>query len=72
MKYIGVDENGSIFAFNKKPKWWHDPGNDSWWTSGGWNILFEPVPSGVLPPLEPCCLYKITKDAYVMIEDRRK
>ena len=67
MKYIGVDKNGSVFAYKGKPKWDTDL---EWWRI--FDTTHRLIPAEILPPLEPCCLYKITKDAYVLIEDRRK
>jgi hypothetical protein len=73
MKYIGVDADKGIYAFNKKPEWrfthikvWN------WAPLDYMTDLYTKIPASVLPLLEPCCLYRIDKDCYTLIEDRRK
>lgn len=69
MKYIGVDRDGGIWCFTEKPQWYN---KQDWRISDWLGDKMKKIPPEILPSLEPCCLYQITKDAYVLIEDRRE
>ena len=65
--FIGVDYDGDVYAYDVKPKWSAKVGR---WLivpyarlSGYWYI-----PKGILPKLEPGCLYEVEADCYQMIE----
>jgi hypothetical protein len=67
MKYLGVDISGQVFAYKGTPIW--RKSTESWLQID--LSRYEYIPAGVLPDLEPCCLYRIDKDCYTLIEDRR-
>lgn len=74
MKYIGVNKNKEIRLFQSRPQWvpqWIAWSGNDYFKSGQMRLP-DFIPQGVLPPLESCCLYRIDKDCYTLIEDRRK
>ena len=66
MKYLGVDMDGVICAYYKKPRW----NEINWDVVDDWADSYESIPASVFPPLEKGCLYKIEKDCYTLIEQK--
>ena len=64
-KYIGVDGDGTIVTFEHKVIWCK---SEKCWVSAQLCGECCLIPADILPPLERCCLYRIDKDYYTLIE----